>query len=387
MKTATLSDAELLGRLVSFDSTSSRSNIPIADFICDYITHPEIIIARDFNEDRTKVNVVARLRGTGHETDGKKGLTLSGHLDTVPAAEPDWTTDPFTLERTEIAYRGRGVCDMKGFDALAINTLRRAADDPPRFPLGLILSFDEEPGILGAQHLARTWDDPFALPIPTIVGEPTCLKAVRMHKGHLKMRVTFTGKPAHTAYAHLGRNAIEPAGTVIGALNRLRVELALQTSDTSRFFPESPAASLNITMISGGTATNVVPDRCTLDFGIRLLPDMNPQEFARKVREAIHALGDLGPHSPEITGISAPFLTGEDTPLYQTLCKLLAQSATEAVSYASDAGALQQLGLQCVLFGPGSIEAAHQANEWLSREEFDAARGILDRLVQQFCRT
>ncbi len=403
--TAVLTDRELLGRLVAFDSTSSNSNVPIADFICNYVDGLGVDVVRNFNNDRTKVNLVLRVPGTASRAGPAAGLTLSGHVDTVPATEKEWQSDPFTLTERDDRYIARGACDMKGFVALAVNTIRHAAqggssagiDDrrvgsagrrgAPRNSLVCVLSFDEEPGILGAQHFARTWDRPFELPKATVVGEPTEMRVVRMHKGHLKMRIVFRGKTAHTGYAHLGVNAIEPAGRVIVALTDFHRELANVRSPTSEFFPNTPSPTAAVTRIHGGTATNVVPDECVLDFGIRLLPDMDPAEWEQRVRARLADTRELGDHTVEECGLSAPFCTDEDTPIYRTLCDLVLQLGTYAVSYASDAGPLQQMGHECVLFGPGSIEVAHKPNEWLPKREFSATRDILDRLVETFCRS
>jgi len=380
-----LSDAELLARLVAFDTTSHLSNLPIADFICDYLDHERISVARNFSDDGAKVNFILRASASGGAEESRLGLCLSGHLDTVPALEPGWENDPFQLIERDDRYIARGACDMKGFVALAVNLMREAVHRPLKHPLVLILSYDEEPGILGAQHLARTWQRPFALPKAVVVGEPTELRVVRMHKGHLKMRVIFQGKTAHTGYAHLGINAIEPAGRAIVALSLLNEDFKALRSAASEYFPETPHPTLTITRIHGGTATNVVPDSCVLDLGLRLLPDMNPAEWEQRVCHCLVQLPNLGSHSIEVSGLSAPFMTEAASPIHQTLCDLTSQKETFAVSYASDAGPLQSMGLDCVLFGPGSIEVAHKPNEWMPKAEFVAARGILSRLVERCC--
>ncbi|MEK6675892.1 MAG: M20/M25/M40 family metallo-hydrolase [Planctomycetota bacterium] len=238
---------------------------------------------------------------------------------------------------------------------------------------------------MGAQYFARTWEHPFPLPKSALVGEPTEMRVVRMHKGHLKLRITLRGKTAHSAYPHLGINAIEPAGRVIQALIELRHEFEKVQSPCSVFYPETPFVTLNIAMIFGGTATNVVPDRCDIDFGLRLLPDQSAEPIADRVRAKLASVSELGDHAITVTNISAPFMTGESSRIYRTLCELVSQSETHAVSYASDAGPLHAMGLECVLFGPGSIEVAHKPNEFMPKDQFHGARNILDRLVNRFC--
>lgn len=389
-----LSDAELLARLVGFDSTSCHSNVPVAEFICDYLNLPNVEITRNFNDDRSKVNLIVRCASGDASVDetlvdeavSRSGLILSGHLDVVPAGEPDWRSDPFTLTETPDAYVGRGACDMKGFVALAVNSLHQfATRDRPARPLVLILTFDEEPGTLGAQHLAQTWNDAFPLPSLAIIGEPTSLRAVRMHKGHVKMRATATGRSAHSGYPHLGVNAIEPMGRVIDALVRLRRRWETERVESSVHFPETPFVALNVGTVCGGSAVNIVPASCTLEFGFRPLPGMNSAELIEQVREALADLDGGDSLALELPGDSPPLLTPESSTVYQALCKVMGQTETVGVSYASDAGPLSTMGIECVVWGPGTIEVAHKPNESMPKGEFVKARTLLDRVVNDMC--
>ena len=403
-----LSDAELLAKLVAFDSTSVSSNLPIADFICAYLDRPGVEIVRNPNGDGTKTNLIIRVgpdetehasrrrdvprrtrdsaRSVEHDSQTHgTGLILSGHLDVVPALEPDWRTDPFSLSETDDAYFGRGTCDMKGFVALAVNSAHAAASQALDHPLVLILTYDEELGTLGAQHLARTWHAPFPLPRSAIVGEPTELRVVRMHKGHLKMKVTFRGTPAHSGYPHLGVNAIEPAGRVVAALSRLRAALEHERSDTSGFFPEAPFVTLNLARITGGTAINIVPDRCVLDVAARPLPGMRSDGVIQRIRETVESVDARGNCTVEVVDVTPPLLTEEEAPVHRAMCRLVAQNESYGVSYASDAGAIAAMGIECILLGPGSIEVAHKPNESLPKAQFIRARELLDRAIHAFC--
>ena len=382
---AMFSDVGLLARLVAFDSTSAKSNLPLADFICEYLDGPDVTIVRNDNAEGTKTNLVIRIGGKGVEDASRGGLILSGHMDTVPATEPEWQTDPFELTETDDAYVGRGACDMKGFDALAINLARRAVDWPLRRPLVLILTFDEELGTYGAHHFVETWEHPFELPHSAIIGEPTSLRVVCMHKGLLKMRITFRGQSAHTGYPHLGLNAIEPAGRVITALADLGVQLRAERTDTSEYFSETPFVSLTVATITGGTALNIVPDLCELGFGARLLPGMESAGLIARIRETLQQLKDLGDYTFEVTGESPPLLTAEDTEIHRRLCAAVDQTRSYGVSYATDGGPLQRLNIESVLFGPGDIAVAHKPNEFLPKREFARAGTILERTVKDFC--
>lgn len=381
-----LSDAELLAKLVAFDSTSRNSNLPIADFICSYFDEPDFQITRNHNDDSDKVNLVVRLSGVEPSGgDERSGLVLSGHMDVVPADEPDWLSDPFTLAETDDSYVARGACDMKGFVALSMNTIRRAAEWSLVHPLVLLFTYDEELGTLGAQHFVTTWDHPFELPKSAIIGEPTSLRVVRMHKGHLKMRVTLSGVGAHSGYPHLGVNAIEPAGRVITALSLLSKQWQTERTETSEFFPETPCVALNIAQIRGGSAINIVPDHCEIDIGIRVLPGMDSADLIEQIRSTLKDAGELGKYSVDVIDESQPLLTDENTTIHRTLCELVSQSQSYGVSYASDAGPFSQLDMDCVLIGPGTIEVAHKPNESVPKHEFQQASELLERIVRKMC--
>jgi len=379
---ARLTDEELLRRLVAFDSSTGRSTAEIAGFVCEYVDRPGVRITRNPAPEGENANLVI---AAGPDDRSRRGLVLSGHLDTVPAGEPGWRSDPFTLTRAADRYVGRGTCDMKGFLALALN--RFAAVDPARLrrQLVLIFTYDEELGTLGARRLAETWPDPEALPRAGIVGEPTSLRVVRMHKGHLKLRLRLEGAPAHSAYPHLGRNAIEQAGAAIVALADLRHTLERERSATGRYFGEVPHATLNVARVSGGVAINVVPEQCVVEIGVRLLPGMGTPEMVERVRGAVaRAVGRNG-FELELVGDSPPLLLDPDAGLHEALCRRMGQRESIGVSFATDAGWLQRLGLECVVFGPGAIAEAHRPNESLPVAEFVRAGELLEELVRDAC--
>ena len=378
-----LSDTELLARLVGFDTTSRNSNLPLADFLCDYLARPGVRIARNLSADGTKTNVIAWL---GPEPAGdRSGLVLSGHMDVVPADEEGWRHDPFSLTDDGDRLVGRGSCDMKGFLALAANLAVEADSRMWRAPLALVFTYDEEVGTLGAKRLTETFPATASLPRNAIIGEPTSLRVARTHKGHTKLRITLHGTSAHSGYPHLGANAIEPAGRVIVALTTLRRELEAEAAPHRDLFPEVPFVPLNVGTVHGGSAINVVPDRCVVELGFRPLPGVDSEELIARIAHAARAAG--APFEPEVELISdsPPMLLDEASPIHRHLCGLVGQSEGASVSYATDAGWLQQLGMDCAIFGPGSIEVAHKPNEYLPKDEFAAARGLVASAVRHFC--
>lgn len=380
-----LSDSELLHRLIGFDSTSRYSNLPIAEFICDYLDRPGIHIERNPSDDGDKVNLVVTV---GPETDPTRrhGLMLSGHMDVVPAEEPEWQSNPFEMVRRDDTLVGRGTCDMKGFVALAINAAARAAATTLTSPLSLILTFDEELGTLGARHFMATWPDDKPLPRRGIIGEPTSLKVVRLHKGHAKATLTVKGTPAHSGYPHLGHNAIQAMGRAIAALGELRRELEAERGANSEFFPEVPFVALNLATIHGGSAINIVPDTCRLELGYRIMPGMAKEDFDRRIRDALGTALKDEEWSFEPLNHSPPMLLPESHDLYRKVCGLHGQRETVSASYATDAGWLQEKGFDCLLYGPGNIAVAHKPNEWLPIAEFEQCARDLETLVAAYCR-
>ncbi|MFQ5414373.1 MAG: acetylornithine deacetylase [Phycisphaerae bacterium] len=377
-----LSNEDLLARLVAFDTVSDRSNVPMVDFVCDYLDLPGVETCRCDGPGPGKVNLVVRV---GPGAADRAGLILSGHMDVVPADEPAWKSDPFTLTDCGDAYVARGACDMKGFVAIAVNAARTAAARGLVHPLVLILTCDEELGTLGAQHLAATWDRRFPLPKSALIGEPTSLRVVRMHKGHMTVRITLSGRAAHSGYPSQGRSAVEPAARVIAALARLRGALEGEGGPHAALFPETPFPALCVARVRGGTAINIIPDRCVIDVGVRAMPGMASGPLFARIEDAVHAVRDVGEVAVELVNDSPPLLTDETTPIHRTLCAIVAQTQSFGVSYASDAGPLQALDIDCALCGPGTIEVAHKPNESLPKREFRAAADIVDRAVHGFC--
>ncbi|MBI4161068.1 MAG: acetylornithine deacetylase [Acidobacteria bacterium] len=372
----------ILARLVGFDTDSAKGNLPVADFLCGLLEGPGVRIDRNSSADGRKVNLVVR-KGPDTGPD-RGGLVLSAHVDTVPAGE-GWTSDPFVLTDRGDRWVGRGTADMKGFLALAVEAFLRA--DPGRLaaPLALVLTYDEELGLLGARRLVETWPAEDPLPRNCVVGEPTSLRVVRMHKGHLQCRVTVHGVSAHSGYPHRGANAIEPAARVVAALAALREDLARERPPGGEHYPDTPFVTLNVGRISGGMAVNVVPDRCTVELGLRPLPGMDAEPLARRVREAVER-GTAGSRFDfETTNDAPPMCTGADAPIHRALCVMTGQRDTAAVSYGTDGAWLQRLGMDCVVFGPGSIEVAHKPDEFLPKEDFVRGRAHLERLIARFC--
>ncbi|MFN7963083.1 MAG: acetylornithine deacetylase [Thermoanaerobaculia bacterium] len=382
MATPLLSDEELLARLVAFDTTSSKSTRPAVDFLANYLDRPGLRLDRRPYPQGDKENFVVEV---GPEVSpDRRGLVVSGHLDVVPPGD-GWSCEPFALTDQGDRWLGRGTADMKGFVALAVNALARRSGSSLASPLVGVFTCDEEVGCLGAGHLADTWPPGRLLPRETLIGEPTLLEALTAHKGHLRLKLQFEGVSAHSGYPHLGVNAIEPAALAVAALASLRAELAEERPAGSELFPDTPYVALNVATISGGSAINMVPDRCEVGIGLRLLPGMTAEPWVERVRQAVSGvLPPRGWHL-DVVGVTPPMWTPPEAPLFATLCQETGQRGLRAASYATDGGQLARLGLDTVICGPGTIEAAHKPDEYLEKAQFAAGRNLLDRLISRFC--
>ena len=378
---AVLDDRGLLARLIGFDTTSRASNLPLADFLCEYLRRRGVRIVRNLSPDGTKTNLIVT---AGPESSDREGLVLSGHMDVVPAEESDWRSDPFTMIDGGDRYIGRGTADMKGFLALAVNRFASIDANSLRYPLVLLFTYDEEAGTIGAREFTESFVHPEQLPRNAVIGEPTELRVVRAHKGMLRLKLTFIGRAAHSGYPHLGRSAIEPAARAIIALTTLRRVMETERLPNAEVFTAVPFVALNIGTVNGGVAANVIPDRCELQLGIRLLPGMTAEAMTNRVVAAVREGGN-DTVSTEVVSESPPMMLDSGAPIVRILCETADQHTTESVMFASDAGWFQRVGFDCVLFGPGSIEVAHRANEFIPVDQFHRAGDILDRLIRRSC--
>jgi acetylornithine deacetylase len=369
-----------LSTLVAFETVSNRPVTELAAFISARLEDLSFRVERfDSPTMPDKCNIVASIGPS--DTDG---LILSGHMDVVPTEGQPWTSDPFTLTERDGKLYARGSADMKGFFAATLQALARIRPTDYRRELVLIWTHDEEIGCLGsAQLAARLGEEGRKLPSQCLIGEPTDFQVLRMHFGHVAMRVVVGGKAAHSSRPDLGLNAIEGASAVIGEVQAFARELqgrAVATAGIPR-----PWVPLNIATISGGSAINIVPDHCVLDIGYRPLPGMSSEtlfdELSNRLRERC---GDQI-LSTEILRATPALLTPPDTPLGKLLAAHCTHSDCEAASFATDGGNLAALGTQPLIFGPGSIEVAHQADEFVPKEALFRAVDIIEAVIRERC--
>ncbi len=369
-----------LDRLVAFPTVSDRPLLDCAAVIAERCEALGFRIERFTDpKDAGKCTVVATLGPPGTE-----GLTLSGHMDVVPVEGQDWTTDPFRLSERHGALYGRGTADMKGFIAATLVALERIPSTAYTRELALIWTHDEEVGCKGSAALVdalRETERPF--PRATLIGEPTSFRILRMHPGHVAVEIEVTGRSAHSSRPDLGTNAIEGAADVIERIRGLAAELALEPAALPEM--ERPIVPVNIATIHGGVAINLVPDRCVIQLGYRPLPGQAPDAVFERLRDRLAPLGD-GVRA-RILRITPGMLTPPGTPLEQALQPHSPHGQVGAAGFATDGGNLAALGLEPLIFGPGSIDVAHRADEHIPLDELHRAVDIIEALVRQRCCT
>ena len=374
---------EMLERLVSFDTTSRDGNIPLIAFVEDYLDGWGVPHFRVDYEAGKKTNLFATI---GPAIAG--GIVLSGHTDVVPVDGQPWTSDPFALTERGDRLFGRGTCDMKGFLAVCLAEVPNFLKASLASPIHLALSCDEEVGCKGVRPLVAHMRDHLPKPRAVIVGEPTSMQVVNAHKSAVTFSTEVTGHEAHSSLTHHGVNAILVAGELLSEISRIREDLIEKGDPTHRFDP--PYSTIHVGVIEGGTAKNIIPRKCSFQWETRLLPTADPDyvphrfdSFSRRLEPAMRKV------APE-TGIataavnSVPGLAPEkDSPAEHLALHLAGANSTHAVSYCTEAGLFQQIGIPAVICGPGSIEQAHKPDEWIEISELRKCEGFMHKLVTQ----
>lgn len=376
---------EQLGQLVALPSVSSPSpqwDMPnqavielLASWLDDLGFSTEIM---PLPGKPGKANLIATLgRGSG-------GLVLAGHADTVPYDEGRWQQDPFTLTEKEGRLYGLGATDMKGFFPLAIAAAAQFAgpnSSQLKQPLIILATADEESSMDGARLLTQV-DRPKAR--YAVVGEPTGLRPVRMHKGIMMEAVRITGQSGHSSNPSLGNNAMEAMHLVLGELLAFRQELQAQYRDPG-FEVDMP--TLNLGHIHGGDSPNRICGHCELHFDLRPLPGMRVTELRElidKRLEPIRHQTGTQIHCEALIGGVEPFEEAADSLLVQTVEKLTGHHA-ESVAFATEAPFMQELGMQTLVWGPGSIDQAHQPDEFIALDQIEPALTALSGLIHRLC--
>jgi acetylornithine deacetylase len=351
---------EILRRLVAFDTTSRRSNLDLVNWTADYLDRAGARVRLTSDASGEKANILATLG-----PDEPSGIVLSGHTDVVPVDDQDWVSDPFALSNRNGRQYGRGAVDMKGFVAACLAAIPNWQARELRRPIHLALSYDEEVGCLGVPLLIADMLAHCPHPALAIIGEPTQMRVGLSHRGFYGYRSVFHGRAAHSSDPSLGASAIEPAAAFVAALAGFGGHA------------DRTATTVNIGRIAGGSAINIVPERCEVVWECR------PPDEA--------AVGSLLAEVERFAVGLAPGVSCETMPLARVLPLDCAADSPAAVAvrgfgglwppitvpFGTEAGFFQQAGIPALVCGPGSIEQAHQPNEWIASTELVAADRFL----------
>ena len=372
---------DLLDRLIAYPTVSTDSNL---EMIIDLSGRLQTLGARTHifgDETGTKATLFGSL---GPDVPG--GVLLSGHSDVVPVTDQDWSGDPFEMRQADGRLYGRGTCDMKGFIAASVVMAERYADLPLKRPVHFAYTYDEETGCLGAQALIPELQRLGIKPDIAIIGEPTEMRVIEGHKGCCEYTTRFEGLEGHGSSPDLGVNAAEYAVRYVARLMELRADLRGRVPENSRFVP--PYTTINIGRVQGGHAHNVIVGKAEVDWEFRPVQSSDlrfvkdtmqayiEEELLPKMR-AVYPQADI---SVETLGEVAGLEPMSDNAARDLVAGLLGANAADVVPFGTEAGLFQEMGMDVVVCGPGSIAQAHKPDEFVSVDQMELCLGMLDRL-------
>jgi acetylornithine deacetylase len=378
-----LTAREILDRLVAFPTVSRDSNLALVDWVEDYLASWGVTPHRVWNADRTKAALYANV---GPMVAG--GVVLSGHTDVVPVDGQDWSSDPFTVVERGGRLYGRGTCDMKGFDALALWAVPLALEAGVKRPLQIALSYDEEVGCTGAPPMIAEMVKTLPKAAAVIVGEPSMMTAVNGHKGGIGFATHVRGFEVHSSLLHTGVSAILEGAKLIDWANQQNTANRAKVPGPVGAMFEPPWTTVHVGKVEGGTAHNITAKDCRFSLDFRVVPgdEMADCEAAYRAKVAEVATG-MKAVRPE-AGIDleqrfyVPPLKPEPQGVAEALVRrLTGDNGSHVVSYGTEAGQFQAEGYSAVVCGPGDIAQAHQPDEWLSAAQFEAGQAFMRRLV------
>jgi acetylornithine deacetylase len=378
---------EMLAKLVSFDTTSHRSNLPLIEAVVAYLDSLGVPFRLSHDESGEKANIHAVIG-----TPGPGGLALSGHVDTVPVDGQAWASDPFTLRAKGGKLYGRGTADMKGFVAsclAAIPDLQAA-----RFarPVHLFISYDEEVSCNGARRLIEDIGESGWKPDLCLVGEPSLLQPIAGHKGRLAMRVTVRGRAGHSSNPAAGVNAVAAAAEAVSWITRDAQRFATEGPFVPGYDP--PHSTCHVGVIGGGSAINIIPDLAWFDMEWRTVPGDDFFEEVERLRahvaEAIEPAMKAVDPATGFTFEVLSWIPGLALDEGHTLADLVRQvtgaNGAGRVSYGTEAGLYDAAGIPTIVCGPGNIAQAHQGDEWIAESELAACDRFIRRMAELACR-
>jgi acetylornithine deacetylase len=352
------------------------SNLPVIETLADWFDRLGFNIEiQHLPNQKGKANLIATLGS------GAGGLVLSGHTDTVPFNENRWQSNPLKLEERDNKLYGLGTCDMKGFFSVVIEAVLPYINRPLHQPLIILATADEESSMSGARALASQG---YPKARYALIGEPTSLKPIHMHKGIMMEVIRIQGKAGHSSNPALGNNALDAMHSVMQELINYRKELA-QDYQNADFQVSVP--TLNFGCIHGGDNPNRICGHCELQYDLRALPGMSNDDLRDAIKQRLTPLEEK--HQVQLTSEAlfdgVPSFSSEKNSAMVKLAEKLTGQPSEAVAFATEAPFLQKMGMDTIVLGPGSIDQAHQPDEYIALDQIDPMVSILRGMIEKFC--
>ena len=372
---------KILSDLIKFQTVSGTSNLALIEYCEKRLSKVGASSFRTSDDVKKRFNLFSTVNGKGKVNGG--GIILSGHTDVVPASAKEWSSNPFVSKEKNNKVYGRGTCDMKGFIACSLALAPYFASQNLKKPIHFSFTYDEETACQGAPVMIKELKKRNLNCSVCIVGEPTNMKAVQAHKGCYEYSTYFTGLAGHGSAPDKGVNAVEYATRFINKLLELREELKKREPKNSVFTP--PYTTLGIGRIKGGIARNVIADQCVVDWELRpVVPEDGV--YVNKIMDAyvkdvllpemkkVYSKADI---KKEIIGEIIGFNKEEDSEAINLVCNLTGDNSREVVSFGTEAGLFQEIGISTVVCGPGSVEQAHTIDEFVTYEQLKKCLALL----------
>ena len=375
-----MNSKQMIEQLVGFNTVSRDSNLSLIDFVQNYLDDYGISSTRVVSDDGEKSNLYATI---GPLEEG--GVVLSGHTDVVPVDGQDWHTDPFLLTEDSGKLYGRGTCDMKGFIGIALSLVPDMKS--LKRPIHFALSYDEEIGCRGAPSMIEEMVTGIPAPEAVIVGEPTSMGVVTGHKGIVGLKTTVRGYETHSSQTNRGVSAVMNAARLVSYLGSMAERLERDTPSDNGFNPHN--TSIHVGGINGGTAMNIVSRHCEFVWDVRNIPGDNPdiliEEFEKYCKEEVlpemrRRWSDCFIRTEVIA--RAPEFAPKTSAALELVQAITGTQDTGRGAYVAEAGLFQAAGFPTVMCGPGSIDQAHQPDEFISLEQVAQGESFLRRLIQ-----
>jgi acetylornithine deacetylase len=382
MNELTESAVAILEKLVSFNTISSESNLELISYVAEYLEKLGVKSALVYNESGLKANLIATIGNPS-----VPGYVLSGHTDVVPVQGQHWQRDPFTLIREHDRVYGRGTSDMKGFLACVLAMVPRLQAKPLQRSVHIAFSYDEEVGCQGIHSLVDYLAANVATPIAAFIGEPTDMAVIEGHKGSRGMITKITGRAVHSSRPDIGLSALSAGLKIVQRLELYAEEFKLGPKSAQPF--SLPYATVSTGVLNSGTARNLIPGDCELQWEVRSIVPEEKDSVSRRLAAFVSdtllpemqaTFDGARVETTEVYDVP-PLVADEQSEAVRLACKFAQTNHTRAIDYGTEAGFFQRRGISSVVCGPGRDSEAHISDEWIGIEQLEKCLNFLDALV------